>query len=532
MTVPATTLLRATTMRPTATTTELAMTESAGGGGGDAGSAMSAAPTIVRRSRLGFRARVLGSFVALVAGAAFAGLVVQRLVLLDRLDRTTDDSLEQERGELEVLASGVNPSTGEPFGADVVAIFDTFLARNVAVRGEMFITFVDGAFHTTTLGPLRLDEDAEFVDAVASIDTPRWGRFSTSRGPVRYLAVPMQFEGSTRGVFVIANFTRAGRDEIESNLRISAAVAAALLLLATAVAWFVAGRLLRPVRDLTEAAESISDTDLDRRIPVVGNDEIARLARRFNEMLDRLAGSFATQRAFVDDAGHELRTPITIVRGHLELMGDDPLERRETVALVTDELDRMNRIVEELLVLAKAGQPDFLQLAPVEMAEFTTEVLVKSRALGERNWLLDACANGEVEADRQRLTQAVLNLARNAHEHTPADADVAIGSEWGDGGLRLWVRDTGPGIEPDDHVRIFERFARGGAGRRRTEGAGLGLAIVSSVVEAHGGRVELHSTPGRGATFTLVIPGPHERPSPWPAPTAGGAVDPDREVPA
>jgi signal transduction histidine kinase len=231
-----------------------------------------------------------------------------------------------------------------------------------------------------------------------------------------------------------------------------------------------------------------------------------------------LAAAFAAQRAFVDDAGHELRTPITIVRGHLELMSDDPVERQETVTLVTDELDRMNRIVEDLLLLAKAEQPDFLQVGPVEVAEFTTDVVIRAKALGDREWHLDACATGEVDADRQRLTQAMLNLARNAHEHTPPDAEVAIGSAWDEEGIRFWVRDSGPGIDAADADRIFERFARGSGGRRRSDGAGLGLAIVRSVVDAHGGRVVLESQPGEGATFTIVLPG--RRPGGgWPPPS-------------
>ena len=113
---------------------------------------------------------------------------------------------------------------------------------------------------------------------------------------------------------------------------------------------------------LADTARSISETDLTRRIPVSGRDEIAELARTFNAMLDRLEAAFATQRAFVSDASHELRTPITIVRGHLELLGDDPQERRETIALVTDELDRMSRFVDDLLLLAKAERDDFLRV--------------------------------------------------------------------------------------------------------------------------------------------------------------------------
>jgi two-component system, OmpR family, sensor kinase len=126
-----------------------------------------------------------------------------------------------------------------------------------------------------------------------------------------------------------------------------------VLLLGSLLAWRLAGRVADPVTALTRTARAISETDLSRRIPVRGRDEVAQLAATFNEMLERLERAFGSQRRFLDDAGHELRTPLTIVRGHLELLEDDPVERRETVALVMDELDRMGRIVNDLLLLAK-----------------------------------------------------------------------------------------------------------------------------------------------------------------------------------
>ena len=169
-----------------------------------------------------------------------------------------------------------------------------------------------------------------------------------------------------------------------------------VLLIASALAWVVAGRLLAPLRALDETARSISETDLTRRIPVSGNDEIAELARTFNAMVDRLEGAFASQRAFVSDASHELRTPITIVRGHLELLGDDPDERRETIALVTDELDRMSRFVDDLLLLAKAERNDFLRVDEVELGALTDELLDKAAGLGPRTWALEA--RGEARA--------------------------------------------------------------------------------------------------------------------------------------
>jgi signal transduction histidine kinase len=223
-------------------------------------------------------------------------------------------------------------------------------------------------------------------------------------------------------------------------------------------------------------------------------------------MLDRLEQAFNAQRAFINDASHELRTPITIVRGHLELLGDDPQERRETIALVTDELDRMTRFVEDLLLLAKAAREDFLRREPVDLAQLSAELGAKARALAPRRWSVDEHAGGELLADRQRLTQAIMGLAQNAVQHTTEGDAIALGTARDGHEVRLWVRDTGPGVAPQDRERIFERFARASNAARRSDGAGLGLAIVRAIAEAHGGRVELDSTPGEGATFTVVVP--------------------------
>jgi len=456
--------------------------------------------------RPSFRVRVLGSFAALLAVALLAGLFLQRAVLIESLEQDIQSALDQEREELETLARGRNPLTGEPFNDDVRAIFDTFLSRNVPEEGEVYIAFVDGAPYKTTPASLRLDTVPELVNRWGSLTAGEGGEIDTEAGPVHYLAVPLRYEGETRGVFVIANFSAAERAEIARATQVEAVVSVLVLLVVTLISWFVAGRLLRPVRDLTQTAEAITESDLTRRIPVEGDDEISRLAATFNEMLDRLETAFTVQRAFIDDAGHELRTPITIIRGHLDVMSDDPEDRAETMALVSDELDRMARIVDDLLLLAKAEQPDFLQKRPVELADLTTEILVKSRALGDRSWQLDACAEGTLHLDPQRVTQAVLNLARNSVEHTTEGAEIGIGSEWSDDGARLWVRDTGIGVNDTEKERIFERFARGRFGRR-SEGAGLGLAIVTTIAAAHGGRVDLDSAPGDGATFFIILPG-------------------------
>ena len=291
------------------------------------------------------------------------------------------------------------------------------------------------------------------------------------------------------------------------ELRTATLTSVGVLLLASVIAFLVAGRVLRPLRDLRDGARSISETDLSRRIPAEGEDEIADLARTFNSMLDRLQQAFASQRDFISDAGHELRTPITIIRGHLELMGDDPVERRETVALVTDELERMSRFVDDLLLLAKAQRPDFLQLEPLDLDDLARELSVKAQALAPRDWQLEASrAHGRLVADRQRLTQAVMNLATNATRHTEPDETIEIGAELNGSEARLWVRDSGTGIAPADRERIFDRFTQAESGRRDPDGAGLGLAIVRAIAEAHGGRVQMETIEGTGSKFTLIIP--------------------------
>jgi signal transduction histidine kinase len=172
---------------------------------------------------------------------------------------------------------------------------------------------------------------------------------------------------------------------------------------------------------------------------------------------------------------------------------------------VLDELERMGRMVNDLLLLAKVEEPSFLERELVDVDVLTDELHAKTQALGDRVWLLESRAEGVVLADRQRLTQAVVQLAQNAVQHTRPGDEIALGSSLDGGELRLWVRDSGPGIAADDQERVFERFARA-KGDRHREGAGLGLSIVKAIAEAHGGRVLLRSRPGDGALLTLVLP--------------------------
>jgi len=450
--------------------------------------------------------RILGWYVALLAIALVAALLLQRSFLLAQTSAEANRALDQEVASLRLLAGGVDPGTGRPFAGDVAAIFDIFLARDVPHDGEAIVTIVDNRPYKSDVAGADLAR-SRLVNEWTAVDESIRREVKTAEfGPVRYLAVPLSFDGDTLGVFVAAIMMRGRLNEVDTVVRLGALVYGSIFLLASALAWIAAGRVLRPLRTLTDTAESIGETDWSRRIPVEGDDELAVLGRTFNSMLDRLEETFSTQRRFLDDAGHELRTPITVIRGNLELMGDDPEERVQTVELVTDELDRMARIVDDLLDLAKAEQPDFVQPHPFDLADLTRELAAKGESLGDRPWVVDEAADVTVVADRQRITQAVMNLMRNALEHTPAETPVSVGSRVVGDTAEIWVRDAGPGISPEDREHLFERFSRGDRAGRTTGGAGLGLAIVKSIAEAHGGRVELETAMGVGSRFAVILP--------------------------
>jgi two-component system, OmpR family, sensor kinase len=445
--------------------------------------------------------------VLLVVSEAVA-LFAQHQVLTARAGERVDDALVQEVEEFRRLVrEGRDPlNGGRPFGGDIERIFDVFLARNVPSAGEAFYTFVGGEPYRSTR-PARIPAALRAeLDRLSEVTDTRRRDLETEAGRLRYLAIPVVIEGQPSGAFVVTFDLAEEEAEVAGAVRVTAGVSIAVLAIAALVAWFLAGRMLRPVRELTEAARGITESDLTRRIDVRGDDEIARLAHTFNGMLDRLERAFVSQRAFVSDAGHELRTPITIIRGHLELLGDDPREREETIDLVTDELDRMARSVDDLMTLARAERGDFLRLEDIDLDVLTHELMAKATVLASREWQLEHMSAGRIRADRQRLTQAVMNLAHNAVQHTVEGEDIRLGTDLQNGHALLWVSDSGRGIDPTERERIFDRFARAGEGPRRSEGAGLGLSIVRAITRAHGGTVRLESRPGQGARFTLEIP--------------------------
>jgi signal transduction histidine kinase len=453
------------------------------------------------------RARLVWSFVIVLAIATIGSVLVVRQILLQRLDARIDAELVQEIREVERLAAGNDPETGRPFAGDVDRIFETALLRNVPARHETIVTFVEGEIAGQSSGDQgpRLDELP--IEAWRNLTETARGRLTLPGGHVvEYLAVPFVVDGSPSGVFAMSVDRDLQIGDTDAAAIAAAAVGLIMLLAASLLAVRLADRILVPIREVGRTAQSITESDLSGRIEVRGTDEIAELAATFNDMLDRLDDSFAAQRRFLDDAGHELRTPITIIQGHLDTLGEDPEERARTLALLDDELARVRRMIDDLITLARAGRPDFVRPGPLDLADLTRQILQKARGFGDRDWQLDQVADEPIWADGQRLTQAVLQLVENAVRHTLRGSPIAIGSAVSEGEVRLWVRDSGPGVPPEDQEAIFERFVRGRSGRRRSEGSGLGLSIVSAIAAGHDGHAGLNSPPGEGATFEIGFP--------------------------
>jgi signal transduction histidine kinase len=421
-----------------------------------------------------------------------------------------DTEVREEIGEstnIKVDEQLKPPSSDE----ELEDFFDAFLSRQLPEDDTHFITFVNEKFYKSSPSarPDPFAKDSKLMRRWAKLTQPEQGERSVSDKTIEniiYIAEPVKINGKTLGVFVVAHTTAGERGEVLDAVSVIVQLSSVVLIVALVFAWLVSGRILAPLRLLMVTTRSISESDLAQRLPVKGKGEIAELAITFNEMMDRLEAAFTSQRNFINDAGHELRTPITIIRGHLELMGDSPEEVQETVALVVDELDRMSRFVEDLILLAKAERPDFLQLETVDLNSLTQELFLKAQALADRNWQLDAIGKGKIVVDRHRLTQAVMNLAQNATQHTLSTDTISLGSAINRGKVHFWVKDTGEGIAKADQQRIFGRFARATNSRRRSEGAGLGLSIVQVIAQAHHGSVKLRSRLGFGSTFTIVLP--------------------------
>lgn len=365
------------------------------------------------------------------------------------------------------------------------------------------------------LDPVALQaEIAAAGDYVADM----WSEAVIDGSEWRVISRPVDIWGQTfvlQAAISMASINQAGR-----WLLIIIVIEMALALVGTCIiGWTMVSRALGRIDNITEAAASIVNTDdLKKRIPATGpNDEIGRLTSVFNHMLDRIEHMFGVQQRFVADVSHELRTPLTAIRGHLDLIkryGADP----DSMDALESEVTRMNRLVTDLLMLAKADYGGLtLNKAPVDLDDLVTEVYREAKILAkDRDLKIKVCDYEPVriEGDHDRLKQLLLNLVSNAIKFTPDGGEIALNLRKTPTDAVLEVSDTGIGICEDDQKHVFDRFFQADLSRARGEfgdiaandGVGLGLSIAKWIAESHGGRISVKSEPGHGTTFTVTIP--------------------------
>lgn len=363
-----------------------------------------------------------------------------------------------------------------------------------------------------------LTQQTQEDEAARELVSPRLG-YSTTHvadvGAVRLHERPLELAGMR--VVVAAGQPLASVEHAQHGLAGAFVLAGALVLVIALVASYMAGaRVSAPLRRMAHIAARVDAGELSPRMEVSrdGRGELAVLAEAFNHMLDRLAHAFTRQREFVADASHELRTPLTVIRGQLEVLAAQrepaAAEVRRVEEVVSAEVGRLGRLVEDLLLLAQAEQQNFLRPQTIHLRPFLAQLWHGLELTAERRFELGPVPDGSVHGDPDRVAQALRNLARNAIEHTGPEGLVRLEvGRVGQERIRFAVLDDGPGIPAQERERIFERFHRTDSARSRNSGGtGLGLAIVSAIAEAHGGYVRAgEPASGKGAFVEFVLPG-------------------------
>jgi two-component system, OmpR family, sensor kinase len=362
-------------------------------------------------------------------------------------------------------------------------------------------------------------------DARRLLDAPH--RFTTIRldriGPVRMYVTWLQGgDGKVKGTLGIAEPLGAVSRAKTSVARTFVLTGIIVAAIALAVGWLVASGISRPLRRMARTVTDIDAGELQHRVGSTGpRDEVRMLAEAFDRMLDRLEDAFARQRSFVSDASHELRTPLTVIRGQLEVLARQPVVTSEDVGrverTVLTEIVRMERLVEDLLLLARADEGELVRVEALDVDPYVTELFDGLTLTATRRFELGSLPGGQIAADPDRIAQVVRNLVRNAVEHTREDVGLVrlVVLPKGADRLEIAVEDDGPGIPVAQRDRVFDRFQRTDTARARAiGGAGLGLAIARAIVEAHGGKIYAGTSTAGGARVAFELPGYARRRTP------------------
>jgi signal transduction histidine kinase len=409
-------------------------------------------------------------------------------------------SSQDQNSETELTPSEIQPDDLEP------NILDDFAEAGVYVQ----VISLDAQVLASTGTPLPIE--SELIQQ-ALVSDGAFGTLVVGGGQrLRTLYWLVRADGIPIAVVQVAETLQLLDETMQDARNLMFAGALAFLAAALGTGWFITAGALAPVAAITDAALHIAQTGrFDRRLrPGQPRDELSALAATFNVMTARIDEILTGQRQFLADTSHELRNPLSIIRGNLDYVRRVTVDQTclESLHEAEQEAARMTRLVNDLLLLVQADAGEFLACAPLRLDLLAQEMGEQAQAMTDSQVIRVQTAEATwVWGDADRLRQVFWNLLNNALRHTPADGRITISVQQRDGKALLEVADSGAGVPIQDEARIFERFYRADPSRSRsTGGVGLGLAIVKHITEAHDGRVELRNRPGHGATFSVTLP--------------------------
>jgi two-component system OmpR family sensor kinase len=462
---------------------------------------------------ISLRIRLVAGLLVLVAAALVVVGIVSVTALRSYLYDQVDEQLDRASGPgLGFLRPGTPP-----------AVLGSTTTNRGPGPNQLYIELRNSVGETTRVFPLERGSVQEPAPKVPDIDPTVPGRthddVAAVDGSLRYRLLVVTRPGEGTAIFGAS--LQGVQDATRRLILIEVIAGFGVLLLVGIFATALVRLGLKPLDDMADTAGAIAAGDLTQRVKEDDpRTEVGRLGGALNSMLHQIEGAFAERtasqerlRRFVADAGHELRTPLTSIRGYAELYRNgavppgEPLDR--AMGRIESEAGRMGVLVEDLLLLARLDQGRAPASDPVDLVAVVADCVHDALAVEPERHLATAVPDHPVVVlgDALRFHQVLANLLANVRVHTPSDTSAEVGLGIDGSWAVLTVADHGPGMEPEVAEHVFERFFRADPARTRQHGgAGLGLAIVAAIVEAHGGSVALDSTPGQGSTFTVRLP--------------------------
>ncbi len=422
-------------------------------------------------------------------------------------DRVDSEVKGQARSQAEVVATSAAEFVNPPQPLPLRRIAEKS-AENV--RGRVIVVDAQGRLLADSAGTQlgRSYDDRPEVEAALEGQGEQITRDSETLGEeILATSVPILEHGRPTGAVRITQSIDAVHKAVKTSILDIAALAGVVLLLGLIAGGLIAQQIARPIRRLDSAARSVAEGDLDTAVAVEGSTEQRSLARTFNEMTQRIKRLLRVQQDFVADASHQLRTPLTGLRLRLENLaesfrGDDPVERELDAAM--GEIDRLSLIVDELLILSRAGEHE-LPGERIDLGETVGRAAERWRdAAADRGIAIEVVPGvegAEGWCAAPDLERSLDSLVENALTYSPGGTTVTLEAAPG----RIAVLDEGPGLAPGEEVAVFERFSRGSAGRRGAKGTGLGLAIARELSRQWGGDVRLRNRDGGGLAATIEL---------------------------